>query len=53
MTYKFMDDPPDRDLDPPDHWSCEECGAHFYPSWGDEPVNGEPSLCYECRTFDG
>ena len=24
MTYKFMDDPPDRDLDPPDHWSCEQ-----------------------------
>ena len=44
---------PDRQLDPPDHWTCEECGSHFYPRCGEEPEEDERVLCYDCDTFIG
>ena len=28
---------PERELDPPEHWTCEECGSHFYLSLNEEP----------------
>lgn len=48
-----MWDIPERPLDPPDHWNCEECYGHFYPELGKEPADDERVLCYECETFDG
>ena len=49
MTMSHIEAP----LDPPDHWSCEECGKHFYPEAYKEPEGDEPVLCYDCKTFDG
>jgi len=48
-----MQDLPERPLDPPEHWTCQECLSHFYPIFGDEPEDDEPSLCCDCKTFDG
>jgi hypothetical protein len=48
-----MWDIPERPLDPPDHWNCEECGARFYLGLGKEPGEDERVLCYDCATFDG
>ena len=48
-----MRDYPERELNPPEHWTCEECAVHFYPAWGNEPADDEPVLCYQCGTFDG
>ena len=47
-----MWDIPERRLDPPDHWNCEECGARFYLCLGKEPEEDERVICYECATFD-
>jgi len=44
---------PENIIDPPDHWTCEECGWHFYPNAGEEPEEDEPSLCCDCDTFMG
>ena len=40
-------------IDPPDHWSCEECGEHFYPQAYKEPESDESVLCYDCKNFNG
>ena len=48
-----MWDIPENIIDPPDHWSCEECGSHFYPNYGEEPAEDERVLCYSCDSFDG
>ena len=50
-----MFDIPENIIDEPDHWSCEECGAHFYPESGKEPGENENELvlCYSCDSFDG
>jgi len=48
-----MENMPENILDPPDHWTCEQCGSHFYPSFNQEPAENEPVLCYECKSFDG
>ncbi len=48
-----MWDIPENIIDPPDHWTCEECYRHFYPNYGEEPGEDERVLCYECETFDG
>ena len=48
-----MWDIPERDLDPPEHWTCQECGSHFYLSLNEEPEEDEPILCRECASFDG
>jgi hypothetical protein len=56
-----MFDIPENIIDEPDHWSCEGCGAHFYPSYGDweavfrqrsekGPGENERVLCY---SFNG
>jgi NAD-dependent SIR2 family protein deacetylase len=44
---------PERPLDPPEHWNCEECGNHFYPDENEETAEDELVLCYECKSFDG
>tara|TARA_R110000744_G_scaffold69886_1_gene141674 strand:- start:328 stop:474 length:147 start_codon:yes stop_codon:yes gene_type:complete len=44
---------PERQLDPPDHWTCEECGGHFYPGLSKEPGEDERVICHDCATFDG
>ena len=49
----LMWDIPENIIDPPDHWTCEECYRHFYPNYGEEPGEDERVLCYECETFDG
>lgn len=48
-----MFDIPENIIDEPDHWSCEGCGAHFYPELGKEPGENELVLCYSCDSFDG
>ena len=44
-------DYPERELDPPEHYTCEECCKHFYDDVDFD--DNEPVLCYECGTFDG
>jgi hypothetical protein len=46
-----MYDYPERDLDPPEHWTCQECGSHFYLSPNKEPEEDEPVLCFQCGTL--
>lgn len=46
-----MENMPENILDPPDHWTCEECFGHFYPEPGKEPAEDERVLCHECDTF--
>ena len=48
-----MWDSPERDLDPPEHLTCDECGIHFYLGRNEEPVDNQPVLCCDCTTFDG
>ena len=48
-----MRDYPERELNPPEYWTCEECAVHFYLSLNEEPEEDEPILCRECASFDG
>ena len=48
-----MWDSPERDLDPPEHWTCDECGIHFHLGRNEELVDDQPVLCCDCTTFDG
>ena len=63
-----MWDTPERPLDPPEDFHCEECGRRFYPTsnfvdWEgsnapnrititEEYEEDEPILCRECASFD-
>jgi hypothetical protein len=46
-----MYDLPENIIDPPEHWTCEECWRDFYPTYGEETAEDERVLCYECYTF--
>ena len=48
-----MWDSPERELDPPEHWTCHECGSHFYLDFPEESEEDGPVLCYECANFEG
>jgi hypothetical protein len=52
MTFR-LGDAPERDLDPPEHLTCDECGIHFHLGRNEELVDDQPVLCYDCTTFDG
>ena len=44
---------PERLLDPPEDWQCNECGKSFYPSANqDPPPDDSPVLCYDCKNFE-
>ena len=40
MTFR-LGDAPERDLDPPEHLTCDECGIHFYLGRNEEPVDSQ------------
>ena len=40
---------PDRQLEPDERLSCENCGSSFFPSQDDE---NEPTLCWNCADID-
>ena len=48
-----MWDSPERELDPPEHCTCHECGNHFDMDFSEESEEDGSVLCYECANFDG
>ena len=48
-----MWDSPERELDPPEHCTCYECGNHFDMDFSEDSEEDGPVLCYECANFDG
>tara|TARA_R100001377_G_C3192713_1_gene111288 strand:+ start:1296 stop:1442 length:147 start_codon:yes stop_codon:yes gene_type:complete len=48
-----MNDYPEKDLNPPEYWTCEECGSHFYLGLNQEPEEDASVLCFQCGAFDG
>ena len=52
MVFQMSNDQ-ERDLDPPEHWTCDECGRHFDMDFSEESEEEGLVLCYQCATFDG